>query len=236
MVLVLRTLADAVAGHGRRRPSHPRAERARQPDGARCVPQDHLEPVLLRHLALARARPRRARHRGGRASTTPRTASGRLRDVAAAPRGSARATRRGGRRAQHRAAQRSASPCAGPTDRRRASGPVPRAAVGASRRGPLRPLRDHAPRGARASCCPPGAATGGSTGPCPGTGGPSAELTRGDRAGASGSAAGVPASSRASSGSAGSRSPRSSRSVSRRAARSSSATPPTASPRAAGRE
>ena len=87
------------------------------PTAPACVPQDHLEPVLLEHLRVARRRARAARHRGGRRRdgadgvevVLRDLASGAAADACAPATWSPPTARTAGPR------PRSASPCAGPT-------------------------------------------------------------------------------------------------------------------------
>ena len=160
----------ARAGRGRHRPpgsaSPSRAEsEVLSPTAPACVPQDHLERVLLDHLRRDGRRPGRARRRAGRARRTARTGVRAIvRDVGdrslssrpCALRGRGRRRARARARVLGIAARRGRPPLRGRVD------PVPRAVVGRRRPAPLRHLLDRPIRRRRARSSRP-AATAGST-------------------------------------------------------------------------
>ena len=130
------------------------------PTGPACVPQDHLEPVLLRHLRALPAARGRAGHRGGRRRRrtgrrrvhAARRVTGGRRD-ASTPR--YLVARR--RRAQRGPARRSASRCTARTASPRRSRPCSARRCGscsATARYGIYGV-DH-PERRRASSCPPG--------------------------------------------------------------------------------
>ena len=158
-------LAVRDAGGGRRRatpcPSGCRpASRARviSPTAPACVPQDHLEPVLLAHAARAR-RAGRARRRGRRRRGRAPTASGR-RCATSRPGASATVRARyliAADGAHSRCARRSASRCPGPTALGEAVSAVFRRAALAARSASTATASTPSTIPMRAaSSCPPG--------------------------------------------------------------------------------
>ncbi len=162
------TLADAAAGSAIDAGIPSRAASALvSPTVAACVPQDHVEAVLLRHL---RSLPAATVELGTEVIALAANADGV--DVTLRRAGGERADHAG--RVRGRRRRRARCHPGPPGDRRvgqRAApagrhGALPRTAVGAARRPPVRPLHAHSPRRPRHLSCPPGSRTAGSTGRC----------------------------------------------------------------------
>ena len=138
------------------------------PTAPACVPQDHLEPVLLEHLRSPRRHPRSPPHRGGEGRATGRRAS---RSCCATSRAAncARVRARylvaadGARSPIRRAARDRHARTRRPWPRRH--GDLPRAAVAGRRRAPLRRLLRQPPGRRGHLPARPVAATAGTTGP-----------------------------------------------------------------------